>query len=106
VRDGAPRTGPAFRKKVLGLGLACLFLVMAVTTIFGKKGVMDIHRARQRLAGLEAEARRLGQDKTRLEAEIRALEANPRAVEKEARDKLWLIKPGEKVLVVPKAPKK
>ncbi|HVP90105.1 MAG TPA: septum formation initiator family protein [Terriglobales bacterium] len=106
MRDGAPRTGPAFRKKVLGLGLACLFLVMAVTTIFGKKGVMDIHRARQRLAGLEAEARRLGQDKTRLEAEIRALEANPRAVEKEARDKLWLIKPGEKVLVVPKAPKK
>ena len=106
MRDGAPRTGPAFRKKVLGLGLACLFLVMAVTTIFGKKGVMDIHRARQRLAGLESEARRLGQDKTRLEAEIRALEANPRAVEKEARDKLWLIKPGEKVLVVPKAPKK
>jgi cell division protein FtsB len=106
VREGTPRTGPAFRRKVLGLGLACLFLIMAVTTVFGKKGVMDIHRARQRLADLEAEARRLEQDKARLESEIRALDRNPRAVEKEARDKLWLIKPGEKVLVVPKAPKK
>jgi cell division protein FtsB len=79
---------------------------MAVTSIFGKKGVMDIHRARQRLAGLEAETQRLEQEKTKLESEILALKTNPRAVEKEARDKLWLIKPGEKVLVVPKEPKK
>ncbi len=106
MRDGAPRTGPAFRKKVLVLGLACLFLVMAVTSVFGKKGVMDILQARQKLAKLDAEIRSLDQEKARLETEIRALETNPRAVEKEARDKLWLIKPGEKVLVVPKAPKK
>jgi len=106
VRDGPPRTGPAFRKKILVLGLACLFLVMAVTSVFGKKGVMDILQARQKLAKLDAEIRSLEQEKTRLETEIRALETNPRAVEKEARDRLWLIKPGEKVLVVPKAPKK
>ncbi|MGZ7066471.1 MAG: hypothetical protein ACXVI6_08950 [Candidatus Aminicenantales bacterium] len=34
------------------------------------------------------------------------LETNPRAVEKAARERLWLIKPGEKVVVVPKPPKK
>jgi cell division protein FtsB len=106
VKNGRPRTGPAFRRKLFIVGLVCLFLVMAVTSIFGKKGVMDIHRARQKLAALEAETRRLEQEKTRLQSEIRALETNPRAVEKEARDKLWLIKPGEKVLVVPKDPKK
>ena len=100
------RPGPAFRKRIFVLGLGCLFLVMVVTSIFGKKGVMDIHRTRVKLAELDGTLRRLQQDKARLESEIRTLETNPRAVEKEARDKLWLIKPGEKVLVVPKAPKK
>ncbi|HYA48751.1 MAG TPA: septum formation initiator family protein, partial [Burkholderiales bacterium] len=104
MRNGSSRTGPAFRRKIFILGLVCLFLVMVVTSIFGKKGVMDILRARQKLAELDVEARRLELEKARLESEVRALETNPRAVEKEARDKLWLIKPGEKVLVVPKTP--
>ena len=106
MTEDSARTAAGFRKKILLLGMACLFLVMVVTSVFGKKGVMDIHRARQRLAALEIDARRLRQDKARLEAEIRELERNPRAVEKEARGELWLIKPGEKVVVVPKAPKK
>ncbi|MGD1008915.1 MAG: septum formation initiator family protein [Candidatus Aminicenantales bacterium] len=97
---------PAFRKKVFILGIACLFLVMVVTSVFGKKGVMDIHRARLKLADLDRDVRRLAWEKSRLEAEIRELERNPKAVEKEARDKLWLIKPGEKVIVVPKDPKR
>lgn len=99
-------TNPAFRKKVFILGIACLFLVMVVTSVFGKKGVMDIHRARLKLADLDGEVLRLAREKSRLEAEIRELERNPKAVEKEARDKLWLIKPGEKVIVVPKDQKK
>lgn len=102
----APRNTPAFRKRIFILGIACLFLIMVVTSVFGKKGVMDIHRARQRLAELQAETLKLQQQKARLEAEIHELETNPRAVEKEARERLWLIKPGEKVIVVPKAPKK
>jgi cell division protein FtsB len=97
---------PAFRKKVFILGIACLFLVMVVTSVFGTKGVMDIHRARLKLADLDRDVRRLAWEKSRLEAEIRELERNPKAVEKEARDKLWLIKPGEKVIVVPKDPKR
>jgi cell division protein FtsB len=106
VKADSPRNTPGFRKRIFVLGIAFLFLIMAVTSIFGKKGVMDIHRARQKLAELEAEALKLKQEKARLEAEIHELENNPRAIEKEARDKLWLIKPGEKVVVVPKPPKK
>lgn len=101
-----PRNTPAFRKRIFILGIACLFLIMVVTSVFGKKGVMDIHRARQKLAELQAETLKLQQRKARLEAEIHELKTNPRAVEKEARERLWLIKPGEKVIVVPKAPKK
>ena len=100
------RNTPAIRKRIFILGIACLFLIMVVTSVFGKKGVMEINRTRQKLAELQAEARNLKQDKARLEAEIHELETNPRAVEKAARERLWLIKPGEKVVVVPKPQKK
>jgi cell division protein FtsB len=106
LKEDSPRTSSAFRKKIFILGIACLLLVMVVTSVFGKKGVMDIHRARQKLADLDVLVRKLEQEKAALEAEIRELEKNPRAVEKEARDELWLIKPGEKVIVVPKITKK
>lgn len=102
----SPRNTPAFRKRIFILGIACLFLIMVVTSVFGKKGVMDIHRARLKLAELQAESLKLKQEKARLEGEIHELETNPRAVEKAARERLWLIKPGEKVVVVPKPPKK
>jgi len=106
VKGESLRGSPDFRKKVFVLGILCLFLVMVVTSIFGKKGFMDIHRARQRLAILDVQSRKLQQEKAKLETEILELKNDPRAVEKEARDKLWLIKPGEKVVVVPKVTKK
>lgn len=106
MRQDSLRTNPGFRKKIFILGIGCLFLIMVVTSVFGKKGVMDIHRARQKLADLEGDVQKLKREKDKLEAEIRELETNPRAVEKEAREQLWLIKPGEKVVVVPKIPKK
>jgi cell division protein FtsB len=106
VKGESPRKTPAFRKRVFILGVVCLLLVMVVTSVFGKKGVMDIRRARLRLADLDLEIQRLSAEKLRLEAEIHELEKNPKAVEKEARGDMWLIKPGEKVIVVPKDPRK
>ena len=90
-----------FRRKAFRLGVACLFLVVAVTLIFGQKGVMDIHRQRRQLDRLETEIRELRRQKAELEAEIEELDGNPRAVEKEARRTLWLVKPGEKTIVLP-----
>ncbi len=106
MRKDPSRNSPAFRKKILLLGAACLFLIMVVTSVFGKKGVMDIHRLRVELAGLDTQIRELQREKGELEAEIRRLENDPKAVENSARRDLGLIKPGEKVVVIPKAPKK
>jgi cell division protein FtsB len=102
--NGPPR--PAFRKKVFLLGIACLFLVLIVTSLFGKKGVMDLRRARRKLATLETRVRDLESRKAGLEAEIERLEKDPRAVEKPAREKLGLAGPGEKVVVLPPPPDK
>lgn len=94
------------KKKIFILGIACFFLILIVTSLFGKKGVMDLRRARRNLAALETRVRVLEVEKVRLEAEIDRLEKDPRAVEKPAREKLGLVEPGEKVVVIPAPPVK
>ncbi len=92
------------KKKILLIGFACLLIIMIVTALFGKKGVMDLRRARRVLAERTERIRALETEKARLEAEIERLDKDPRAVEKQAREKLGLIAPGEKVVVAPGLP--
>jgi cell division protein FtsB len=92
------------RKKILLIAFACLLVIMIVTALFGKKGVMELRRSRRVLAERAERIRVLEAEKIRLEAEVRRLERDPRAVERSAREKLGLIQPGEKVVVVPDPP--
>ena len=94
------------KKKIFILGVVCFFLILIVTSLFGKKGVMELRRARRALAASETRVRALEADKARLEAEIDRLDKDPRAVEKRAREKLGLVEPGEKVVVIPVPPVK
>ena len=92
------------KKKVLLIGFACLLVIMIVTALFGKKGVMELRRNRKVLTRQAERIKALEEEKTRLEAEIQRLENDPKAVEKQAREKLGLIAPGEKVVVEPGPP--
>ena len=94
------------KKKIFVLGIVCLLLIMIVTALFGKKGVLDLRRARRELAARTERIRTLEAERDRLAAEIRRLETDPRAVEKPAREKLGLVAPGEKVVVDPAPPVK
>jgi len=94
------------KKKIFILGLACLLLIMIVTALFGKKGVMALRRSRRELAERTERIRALDAERARLEDEIRRLESDPRAVEKPAREKLGLAAPGEKIIVDPAPPVK
>jgi cell division protein FtsB len=100
VKDEARKDNTSVRRKVFMAGVGFLILVMLVTSFFGKKGYMDIYRARKSCRALEGELQRLDEQKKKLELEIRELETDPGAVEKEAREKLWLMKPDEKVIVI------
>ncbi len=87
------------RKKLIVVGVAFLFLITIFTVIFGKKGVMEIHRARKQLAVLQTELAGLEAQRDKLEKEIIRLEKDPRSVERTAREKLGLAAPGEKVII-------
>jgi cell division protein FtsB len=96
VRD---RKNLSARKKFFYLLVAIFLLATLVTTFFGKKGFLDIQKSKKRYLELQVEIQELAVQKQGLEAEIKELESNPAALEKEAREKLWLIKPDEKVVV-------
>jgi cell division protein FtsB len=100
VREDPGKNDRSIRSKLFLAGVGFFVLVMVVTSFFGKKGYMDIVRTRKTLLALEAECKTLEEQKSKLELEIRELVTNPRAVEEEARRKLWLMKPDEKVIVL------
>jgi cell division protein FtsB len=79
-------------------------VVFLIASFFGRKGLIEIYRARKNYAALLEEIERLKAERSRLENEIKELMTNPKAVELEAREKLWLMKKDEKVIV--KKPKK
>jgi cell division protein FtsB len=86
------------RKAAVGAFVFLLF-VLLLTSFFGKKGLFEIYRARKTYAVLLQDIEKLKQEKARLEKEVADLERNPGAVDKEAREKLWLMKPDEKVII-------
>ncbi len=93
------KSAASWKKKILIGGLAFLLVVLFITSLFGKKGLIEIYRARKNYAALQREIERLRQEKSRLEREIADLEKNPKAVERAAREQLWLVQPDEKVLI-------
>ncbi len=64
-------------------------------------GLLQVRRQRVQLAKAHEEVAQLEADNKRLEAEVIALRSDPRALEKIAREQLNLVKPGEIVLVLP-----
>ena len=85
-------------KRIGILGLGFVLFVLLIAAVFGPKGFIEITRVRRQHAELVREIDRLKDEKARLEKEIIELEKNPEAVEKDAREKLGLIKPDEKVV--------
>jgi cell division protein FtsB len=89
----------AWKRKAAVGAFAFLLFVLLITSFFGKKGLIEISRARKTHEALLKEIETLKQDKARLEKEVAALESNPQAVDMEARRRLWLMKPDEKVII-------
>ena len=89
----------SFRRKILIAGLGFFFLVLLFASFFGKKGLIEIYQAQRQQQALLQEIELLENEKSKLGKEIEELEKNPMAVEKKAREKLWLVKPDEVVII-------
>ena len=80
-------------KVVVGL----LVLLILGFTVFGRRGLMDLVRARHQAEALKAETTRIRDENAHLSEEIRLLQTDPAYVERLAREELGMVKPGELV---------
>ncbi len=97
ARPDRPTVNPASYLVVSLLFSALLFGLFLV----GDRGFLSVRRQRQELVKSQNELQILADENRRLEGELAALKSDPKAVEKIAREKLGLVKPGEVVLILP-----
>ena len=84
-------------------GVALLVLVL-MHTIFGPYGVLSMRRSQQEIQQLQGEIDRLDKENQQLSGEIRALQSDPSAIEKVAREDMGLARPGEMIFRLPDDP--
>lgn len=88
------------RRKLFLSGAAFLFLVFLIASFFGERGLFEIYQTQKKKSALVEERVRLLAEKKKLEREIEELKSNPGAVERKAREKLWLMKPDEILILI------
>jgi cell division protein FtsB len=88
-------------KPKLVIMLTALFLIILILTFFfGEGGFLEIVDAQKRIANHEKRIAELENEKKKLTKIITELKTNPLALEKTAREKLWLMKDNEIVVVI------
>jgi len=94
-----------FQSRGMALLLAFFLLILIMAFIFGDRGLLEIIKTQKQIRVLQQTIAELESEKLKLSREIDLLRENPLALEKEAREKLWLMKKNEKVIVLVKGKK-
>jgi cell division protein FtsB len=89
----------------MALLLVFFLLILIMAFIFGDRGLLEIIKTQKQIKVLQQTIKELESEKLKLSKEIDLLRENPLALEKEAREKLWLMKKNEKVIVLVKGKK-
>ncbi len=76
---------------------AIALIAFAVSTVLGPQGLSSLTRMRAEYNQLNRSVTELQADNERLQARIQQLESDDRYIEKIARERLGLVKPGEVV---------
>jgi cell division protein FtsB len=87
-----------------GLVLLLIFFlfILILAFIFGDRGIVEIVKTQKQILALQQTIKTLEMEKQKLSREIELLKENPLALEKKAREDLWLMKKNEKVIVLVK----
>jgi cell division protein FtsL len=82
------------------LGTVIALIALAVGSVFGDRGMLNLMNKRRQVDTLRAELEGLREENARLTAEIAALRTSPRAIERLAREQLGLARPDETVFLI------
>ena len=80
---------------------ALVFCLLLLQDIFGAHGLMAMHRSKAQIEAIQTKIDKLDQENRDLQQRIQNLKTDPSAVEKIARDRMGLARPGELIFSLP-----
>jgi cell division protein FtsB len=80
---------------------ALIFCLLLLQDVFGAHGLMAMHRSKLQMQAIHAKIDKLDQENRDLQQRIENLKTNPSAIEKIARDRMGLARPGELIFRLP-----
>jgi len=89
----------------MALLLFFFLIILIMAFVFGDRGLLEIIKTQKQIKVLQQTIKKLESEKLKLSIEIEMLRENPQAIEQKAREKLWLMKKNEKVIVLVKEKK-
>jgi len=94
----------AIRRRLATGAIAVFSVWFFVHVMFGANGMVVYRQKKTEYQNLQKEVSGLQQENERYTQEIKSLETDPKAIEKEAREQLHYARPGEVIYVSPPPP--
>lgn len=94
-------SSPSFFRNNARYFFALVFCLLLLQDIFGAHGLMAMHRSKAEIETIQAKIDKLDQENRDLQQRIQNLKTDPSAIEKIARDRMGLARPGEMIFSLP-----
>jgi cell division protein FtsB len=91
------------RHKVATAAILALMCLLGYHVVFGANGLLAYEAKRRESQDLQRQLQSLEQQNSQLQDRIKALKSDPKAIEKEAREHLRYVRPGEVIYTLPTA---
>ena len=98
--DGQSAGDSGLRRKAAWLASVIALIALVVGSLFGDRVMLQLVTRRQKAQALQHQLDELRAENIALASEISGLKADPRAIERLAREQLGLARPGEVVFVI------
>jgi len=99
-REDTARSEPAARRRAWILGTALAVTALAVGSVFGDRGVLNLVEKRRQVEELRQQLNQLRTENARLSGEIAELRTSSRTIERLAREQLGYARPDETVFLI------
>ncbi|HEV2616105.1 MAG TPA: septum formation initiator family protein [Candidatus Acidoferrales bacterium] len=104
VDDPIDDQSQSFFRRNLRYFFALAFFLLLLQDVFGTHGLVAMRRSKIQIQAVQAQIQQLDQENQELQQRIHSLKTDPAAIEKIARDRMGLARPGEMIFQLPDSP--
>ncbi|HKV29273.1 MAG TPA: septum formation initiator family protein [Candidatus Acidoferrales bacterium] len=102
--DSVDDSSQSFFRRNVRYFFALAFFLLLLQDVFGTHGLVAMRRSKTQIHAIQAQIQQLDQENQELQQRIHSLKTDPAAIEKIARDRMGLARPGEIIFQLPDSP--